>query len=230
MFARELSPKPSSYSKPSMAVWSGRKWGKGVQLTFWNAVGICDWKLEIDNSVRTALIFASRTRLPWVGLGPMFHVICMPPDGPPDSGKRHSDPCPWRHRSLCCASLRSAARGGSCLTPNAGDQTSEAHRSIPLAHRPLIEMDLNECLSGGFPALMAGDVSTKHADWYSSLITARVLHLRDYANRNLCLISEPDSPTTAPYRNNAIPDVLDIAVVNDLVQQVHLIRFCTQLG
>jgi hypothetical protein len=39
--------------------------------------------------------------------------------------------------------------------------------------RPLIESDLTECLSGGIPVLMAGDLNAKHKDWSSRLNTAR---------------------------------------------------------
>jgi hypothetical protein len=88
--------------------------------------------------------------------------------------------------------------------------------------RPLIESDLTECLSGGFHALMAGDLNAKHTDWNPRLITSRGSLLRDYANINSCLIYGLDSPTTAPYTHNATPDVLDIVVVKDFVQPVHL--------
>jgi hypothetical protein len=39
--------------------------------------------------------------------------------------------------------------------------------------QPLIESDLTECLSGGIPVLMAGDLNAKHKDWNSRLTTAR---------------------------------------------------------
>jgi hypothetical protein len=91
--------------------------------------------------------------------------------------------------------------------------------------RPLIESGLNECLSWGLPVLMAGDLNAKHTDWNSRLITARGALLRDYANRNSCLIYGPDSPTTVPYQQNANPDVLEIVVVNDFVLPVHLTVF-----
>jgi hypothetical protein len=68
---------------------------------------------------------------------------------------------------------------------------------------------------------MAGDLNAKHKDWNSRLTTARGLLLRDYADRNSCLIYGPDSPTTAPYTHNATPDVPDI-VVKDFVLPVHL--------
>jgi hypothetical protein len=64
---------------------------------------------------------------------------------------------------------------------------------------PMIESDMTECLTGGIPILMAGDLKAKHMDWNSRLITVRVSLLRDYADRNSCLIYGPDSPTTAPY-------------------------------
>jgi hypothetical protein len=64
----------------------------------------------------------------------------------------------------------------------------------------LIESYLNECLSGGLQVLMAGDLNAKHTDWNSRFITTRGAPLRDYANRNACLIYGPDYPTTVPYQ------------------------------
>jgi hypothetical protein len=88
--------------------------------------------------------------------------------------------------------------------------------------RPFIESDLTDCLSGGILVLVAGDLNAKHKDWNSRLIPARGSLLRDYADRNSCLIYGPDSPTTAPYTHNATPDVLDITVVKDFVLPVNL--------
>jgi hypothetical protein len=81
---------------------------------------------------------------------------------------------------------------------------------------------MTECLSGGIPVLMAGDINAKHKDWNSTLTTARGSLLRDYDNRNSCFIYGPYSPTTAPYTHNATPDALDIVVVKDFVLPVHL--------
>jgi hypothetical protein len=89
---------------------------------------------------------------------------------------------------------------------------------------PLIESDLTECLSGGSPVLMAGDLNTKQPDWNSRLITVSGSLLRDYANRNSCLLYGPDSPTTAPYTYNAT-----VAVVKDFAQPVHL-SVCSALS
>jgi endonuclease/exonuclease/phosphatase family metal-dependent hydrolase len=88
--------------------------------------------------------------------------------------------------------------------------------------RPLIESDLTECPSGGFPVLIAGDLNAKYTDWNSRMITARRSLLRDYANRNCCLIYGPHSPTTVPNTHNATPDVLDIVIVKHFDQPVHL--------
>jgi hypothetical protein len=95
--------------------------------------------------------------------------------------------------------------------------------------RLLIESDLSECLSGGFPVLMAGDLNAKHTDWNSSLPTVRGSFLRDYAIRNTCLTYGPDSQNTAPYTHNATTDVLDIVVVKDFVLPVNL-TVCSALS
>jgi hypothetical protein len=90
--------------------------------------------------------------------------------------------------------------------------------------RPLVESYLTECLSGGFPGLMASDPNAKHPDWYSGLTTNMGTLLRGYANRNTCLMYAPDSPTMAPYQPSAIPDVLDTVVVKDLSNQCILLH------
>jgi hypothetical protein len=69
---------------------------------------------------------------------------------------------------------------------------------------------------------MVGDLNAKHTDWNSRLITAKGLRLRDYADKNSCLINGPDSPTTALYTHNATPSVLDIFIVKDFDVPVHL--------
>jgi hypothetical protein len=94
---------------------------------------------------------------------------------------------------------------------------------------PLIESDLSERLSGGFPVLLAGDLNAKHTDWSSRLTTDRGLLLRDNAIRNTCLIYGPDSPTTAPYTHNATPDVLDKVIVKGFVLPLYL-SVCSALS
>lgn len=55
----------------------------------------------------------------------------MPLDGPYGCGRKHSDPCPKRHRSLCYA-----PPGGFCPTRSVGDQTSEGRGDVVLAQKP----------------------------------------------------------------------------------------------
>jgi hypothetical protein len=87
-----------------------------------------------------------------------------------------------------------------------------------LSHeRSVIGSHLTEFL-GGFPDLMAGDLSAKCPDLNSWLTTARVSLLRDHDNRNSCLICGPDTPVMVPYQPSAIHDDLDIVVVRDFVQ------------
>jgi hypothetical protein len=69
---------------------------------------------------------------------------------------------------------------------------------------------------------MACELNAKHMDHNSRLTTAGDSFLPDYAIRNTCLNYEPDSPTTAPYKHIATPDVLDIVVVKDFVLPVYL--------
>jgi hypothetical protein len=44
--------------------------------------------------------------------------------------------------------------------------------------RPLIDFDMNACLSGGLPVLMAGDLNAKHTEWNFRLIFEKILLTR----------------------------------------------------
>jgi len=88
--------------------------------------------------------------------------------------------------------------------------------------RPLIPSDLSACLGGVLPVLMAGELNAKYVEWNSRLMTKRGRFLRDYADRNSCLIHGPNTPTTVPYNPSATPDVLDIVITTDLVFRAHL--------
>jgi hypothetical protein len=85
--------------------------------------------------------------------------------------------------------------------------------------RLLIASDLSACIGGGLPVLMAGDLNAKHVEWNSRLITKRGRLLRNYADKNSCLIHGPNTPTTVPYNPSATPDVLDIVITRDLVSR-----------
>jgi hypothetical protein len=95
---------------------------------------------------------------------------------------------------LGVAAMRSlSARADHCALPVSGLQHLEAAAvHLVLASRPvkvvatylsptrhLIESDLTECLSGGIPVLLAGDLNAKHTDWSSRLITIRGALLLD---------------------------------------------------
>jgi hypothetical protein len=82
--------------------------------------------------------------------------------------------------------------------------------------RPLIGVDLTTCFGGGLPVLMAGDLNAKHMDWNSWLTTRRGKLVRDFADKNSCLIFKPDTPTTNP------PDILDIVITWNISSPVYL--------
>jgi hypothetical protein len=73
-----------------------------------------------------------------------------------------------------------------------------------------------------FPVLLAGALNAKHVEWNSRIITRRGRLLRDYADRNSCLIYGPSTPTTLAYNPTAAPDVVDIVIAKNLVLPLHL--------
>jgi endonuclease/exonuclease/phosphatase (EEP) superfamily protein YafD len=95
--------------------------------------------------------------------------------------------------------------------------------------RPLIDSDLSAYFGSGIPVIMAGDLNAKHVEWNSRLSTRLGRLLRDYADRNSCLIYGPSTHTTLPYNPSGAPDVLDIVIAKDLVLPLHLTT-CSALG
>jgi len=65
--------------------------------------------------------------------------------------------------------------------------------------RPLNALELSACLDDGLPVLIAGNLNAKHVEWNSRLIMKRGRLFGDYADKNLCLIHGPNTPTTVPY-------------------------------
>jgi hypothetical protein len=63
--------------------------------------------------------------------------------------------------------------------------------------RPLIVSDLSAWLGRGLPVIMAGDLNAKHVEWNSRLTMTRGRMLCDYADKNSCLIHEPNTPNCA---------------------------------
>jgi hypothetical protein len=88
--------------------------------------------------------------------------------------------------------------------------------------RSLTASDVSACLGSGLPVLMAGALNAKHVEWNSTLITKIGRLLRDYADRNSCLIYGPSTPTAVPYNPFATPDVLDISMTKDQITPVYL--------
>jgi hypothetical protein len=217
-----------------MAVRPGTRWGKALLLACCNAHGVGGRKLELEQfisehdvdicllnethlesgrALRVANYVCHRTELPTRGEGTANFVRRgIDHYAVPVSGLQHLEATAI-HLVLATRPVKLVA----------------AYLSLT---RPLIELDLTECLSGGFPVLMAGELNAKRTDWNCRLTTALGSLLRDYANRNTCSIygpDGPDSPTTAPYTHNATPDVLDIVVVKDFVLPVHL-TVCSALS
>ena len=82
--------------------------------------------------------------------------------------------------------------------------------------RGSVESYVSTCFSGRLLALMAGKFSAKHVHWKSMLSTSRGKLLRDYTDKNSCLIFGLDSPITNPYNSSVTPAVLDIVVTKKL--------------
>jgi hypothetical protein len=164
-----------------MAARPRRTPGKALRLACWKADGVRGIKLELEQ------IFSER------GVD-----ICL-------LNETHL----VAERALCFANYichrtdRRTAGGGTVIVVHTGID----HYSVPVSGlqyleataihlvlatrpvklvsayleptRPLIESHMTDCLTGGIPVLMAGDLKAKHKDWNSRLTTARGSLLRN---------------------------------------------------
>jgi len=69
-----------------------------------------------------------------------------------------------------------------------------------LPSRPLIGAELTANFDGGMPGFISGHLNAKHVDWNSRLNTRRGKLLRNYVDKDSCLIFGPDTPITNPYK------------------------------
>ena len=130
------------------------------------------------------------------------------------------------HYSVPVSNLRQMEATAICVNIGGRPVKLVAVYLSPL--RSLLEGDLLECISGGTPVLLPGDLNAKHKDWNSRLNSPRLVLLRGFASTNSCIVHGPDSPTTIPSCPTVTPDVLDI-VVKDFVLPVNL-TVCSALS
>jgi hypothetical protein len=192
-----------------------------LRLGCWNADGVRGRKLELEQFLSehgVDICLLNETHLVAVRDLRFANYVCHRKDRPTPGGGTAI----LVHKGIDHYAVPVSGLQFLEATLSVGDQTSETRVGLPRAHTPLDRVGLTECLSGGIPVLMAGDFNAKHKVWNCGLTTARGSLLRDYADRNSCLIYGPDSPTTAPYTHNVTPDVLDTVVVRVFVIQIHL--------
>ena len=113
--------------------------------------------------------------------------------------------------------LRFTSLGGdSCRT----ERTSVMHALSTLRpHAAVLRLCTPVCC---FWCVSPLRKNAKHEECNSRLITKRATHLRDYADKNSCLIYGPSTLTTIPYNPSATPDVLDIAITKEMVNTLYL--------
>ena len=139
-----------------------------------------------------------------------------------DSGGRYSHPRPPWYSPPLSARSGPDPLGGHCCSSHIDRQTGENPCGLPLTFPPIDRSGPDSLFRWGIAGPDCRRPHAKHVDWNSRLTTRRRKLLLDYADENSCLIFGPDTPTTNPYNPSATPDVLDIAVTNDLPFPVYL--------
>jgi endonuclease/exonuclease/phosphatase family metal-dependent hydrolase len=195
-----------------------------LSLACWNADGLRSRKLELKHILNQHCVDICLLRETFLNPGQVFwlaNYVCHRTDRPTHGGGTAI----LVRRGIVHHLV--PVQGLTHLEATALQTTMAGKAVVILAVylspcRPLIRADLVACFGGGLPVLMAGDLNAKNVDWNSWLTTRRGKILRDYADRNSCLIFGPDTPTTNPYNPSAIPDVLDIVITRDILSSGHL--------
>lgn len=90
--------------------------------------------------------------------------------------------------------------------------------SPPRAAVPPAELDA--LLGSGRTVIIGGDLNAKHASWHSRNSNTKGQRLRSYIDqRDDTVVAAPLEPTLYPPRLNALPDVIDVFLLKDLMYQ-----------
>jgi hypothetical protein len=171
--------------------------GNVLRLAFWNADGIRGRRIELDHFLAQHGIDVCLLNETLLDPGQAFRLanyVCHRTDRSTKGGgtaillgrgiEHHAAPVPGlRHLEETAIEMKLAGKPAKILA---------VYHS---PSRPLIKSDLTACLSGGLPALMAGDLNAKHVDWNSRLTIVRGKLLRDYAGFTH---HRPYNPFTTP--------------------------------
>jgi hypothetical protein len=87
----------------------------------------------------------------------------------------------------------------------------------------IVERDLDLLLQTGNKVILAEDFSAKHFTWHSRNNNGMVRVVLSHYNNNECLITAPVGPTHVPDGNPGSADVLDLAILHNIVSQ-HTIK------
>ena len=87
---------------------------------------------------------------------------------------------------------------------------------------PVLDADLSALFGAHRKVILAGDLNCKHPDWGSRLTTPSGRALSRYLHDHHLRAYGPGLPTHYPRRPGARPDILDIAVVKGVVNQIEV--------
>jgi hypothetical protein len=169
--------------------------GRPLRLACCNADGVRGRKLELEHLLNQHGVVICLLIEKFLHLGQAFRLanyVCHRADRPKAGGGtailvrrgvvHHSVPVPGLiHLEATAVQIMLAGRPVKVLA---------AYLS---PSRPLIGADLSACFDGALPVLLACNLNAKHEDWNSRLFTRMGKLLRDYADKNSCLIFGPDS-------------------------------------
>ena len=201
--------------------------GKLLCLTCWNADGMLGGKLELKHFLNQHGVNICLLSETFLNPAQAFQLAnCLPLDRQTDSRGRYRHPHPPLYSSPLSACSGPNPLGGYCHSSHIGWQTGENPCGLPFAFLPT---DRSEPIRLFWHGIAGLDGQRPQCQTRGLELAAEHVILRDYADKNSCLIFGPDTPTTNPYNPSATPDVLDIMKTKRLTSLMYL-TVCSALS
>lgn len=205
-----------------MPIMDNRVRRRNTTVLFWNANGIRKKKLELKqllSSYNVDVALLGETHLaPHVCFTmPNYHVYRT--DRPTAQGvQARGGTAVLIHRRVLhqpCTLPPTQIEATGVQIRASGDDL----RLIAAYKRPqqrLRPEDIDDLLAGGARTIIAGDLNSKHPAWHSRVANPDGNTLYRHSMGSVFDVIGPDSPTHIPGNPQYLPDVLDIAVVNNV--------------
>ena len=214
-----------SFSTPSCPTYSPSimanfRWEhSNTCILFWNARGISNKKTEFfnyleANNITIALVNETHLHQPMKFNCPNYYTYRSDRQDRPGGGTAILIRKGIKHSEIALPKLEHMEATAIQLHIN-----SELITLVSIYNPPgkIVERDIDLLIQTNNKVILAGDFNSKHSTWNSRNDNSAGRALLSHYNKNEYLIAAPHSPTHIPDRNPDGADVLDFAILNNIL-------------